>query len=57
MFERREVERLVQAHASGADTGNGRVLLSILMLEVWLSSYLPRSLASGAPERERVTVR
>ena len=34
-----------------------RVLLSVLMLEVWLSSYLPRSLASDELARESVTVR
>ena len=56
MLDRREVEHLVTSHAAGTDTRNGRVLLSILMLEVWLSSYLPRSLTSGAPVRERITV-
>jgi asparagine synthase (glutamine-hydrolysing) len=57
MLDRGEVERLVAAHASGADTGNPHLLLSILMLEVWLSSYLPRSLSTPAPARETVTVR
>ena len=36
---------------------NGRVLLSVLMLEVWLSSYLPSALGSGAPVRESIAVR
>ena len=44
MLDRGEVERLVHGHADGTDTGNGHVLLSILMLEVWLSSYVPRAL-------------
>jgi asparagine synthase (glutamine-hydrolysing) len=48
MLDRKEVERLMKAHASGTDRGNEYVLLSILMLEVWLSSYLPRS-TSAAP--------
>jgi asparagine synthase (glutamine-hydrolysing) len=51
MLDPRKVEELVRAHAAGTDTRNGRVLLSILMLEVWLSSYLPRatSLETRAP--------
>jgi asparagine synthase (glutamine-hydrolysing) len=56
MLDRSRVERLVHDHSNG-DTGNGHALLSILMLEVWLSSYLPRSLATDSPPRERVTVR
>jgi asparagine synthase (glutamine-hydrolysing) len=56
MLDRGEVERLVRGHSNGTGTGNARALLSILMLEVWLSSYLPRSLATAAPARERVTV-
>jgi asparagine synthase (glutamine-hydrolysing) len=56
LLDRGAVEKLVQGHAGGTDTRNGRVLLSILMLEVWLSSYLPRSLSSEAPAREPATV-
>jgi asparagine synthase (glutamine-hydrolysing) len=47
LLDRREVERLVKNHADGTDTGNAYALLSILMLEIWLSSYLPRALASS----------
>jgi asparagine synthase (glutamine-hydrolysing) len=57
ILDRSEVERLVRGHAAGTDTSNGRVLLSVLMLEVWLSSYLPSALGSGAPVRESITVR
>jgi asparagine synthase (glutamine-hydrolysing) len=46
-IDRNEVARLVAGHADGSDTSNGRLLLSLLMLELWLSSYLPRS-RSGA---------
>jgi asparagine synthase (glutamine-hydrolysing) len=53
VLDRGEVERLVRGHAAG-DTGNGRVLLSVLMLEVWLSSYLPRALAIPSQAREAV---
>jgi asparagine synthase (glutamine-hydrolysing) len=56
LLDRRGVERMVTDHASGADTRNGHVLLSVLMLEVWLSSYLPRALSHDVPARERVTV-
>jgi asparagine synthase (glutamine-hydrolysing) len=42
---------LVRAHADGTDRSNGRLLLSILMLEVWLSSYLPRALAAPKVDR------
>jgi asparagine synthase (glutamine-hydrolysing) len=47
ILDRGAVERLVKNHAAGADSVNGHMLLSVLMLEVWLSSYLPRSLPSG----------
>jgi asparagine synthase (glutamine-hydrolysing) len=55
MLDRGQVERLVVGHWSGSG-GNGHALLSILMLEVWLSSFLPRSLASAEPTRERIAV-
>jgi asparagine synthase (glutamine-hydrolysing) len=54
MIDRGEVERLVKSHADRSDTGNGYALLSILMLEVWLAEYLPRSLAADRPTRERI---
>ena len=46
---------MIKQHADGSDTGNAYALLSILMLELWLSSYLPR--ATSAPTRESVVVR
>jgi asparagine synthase (glutamine-hydrolysing) len=59
ILDRREVERLAARHADGSDTRNAYALLSILMLEVWLSSYLPRASAAErwAPERDRVAIR
>jgi asparagine synthase (glutamine-hydrolysing) len=57
MLDRGQVEQLVRGHADGSDTGNAYALLSILMLEVWLSSYLPRALPTSSPARESVTVR
>jgi asparagine synthase (glutamine-hydrolysing) len=46
MLDRREVEQLVRGHAEGGDGRNANLLLSVLMLEVWLSDYLPRAQAS-----------
>jgi asparagine synthase (glutamine-hydrolysing) len=55
LLDRGAVEKLVRGHANGS-SGNGHALLSILMLEVWLSSYLPRSLEAQTPPRERIAV-
>jgi asparagine synthase (glutamine-hydrolysing) len=57
LLDRGGVERLVKDHASGADTSNGHVLLSVLMLEVWLSSYLPRALPRETSARASLAVR
>jgi asparagine synthase (glutamine-hydrolysing) len=48
LIDRHQVEQLVRSHADGTDTGNAYTLLSLLMLEVWLSSYLPRALGAAA---------
>jgi asparagine synthase (glutamine-hydrolysing) len=53
LLDRTVVERLVREQRNG----NGRnvhLLISILMLEVWLASYLPRAVA--APEAVRDTI-
>jgi asparagine synthase (glutamine-hydrolysing) len=47
MLDRGEVEKLVKGQADGAG-GNTYVLLSVLMLEVWLSEYLPRAQAGAS---------
>ena len=57
MLDRVEVEKLVKGHSEGTDTQNAHALLSILMLEVWLSSYLPRSISTEVVNRESVPVR
>jgi asparagine synthase (glutamine-hydrolysing) len=41
------VRQLVEAHARG-DKRNSELLLGVLMLEVWLASYLPRALEQPA---------
>jgi asparagine synthase (glutamine-hydrolysing) len=43
------VQLLVKEHREGRDRRNAHLLLSILMLEVWLASFLPRALSSPAP--------
>ena len=45
MIDRTAVERLLSEHTRG-EGGNAYALLSILMLEVWLSEYLPRARAA-----------
>jgi asparagine synthase (glutamine-hydrolysing) len=54
LLDRSAVRRLVARHIDGSDTGNLHLLLSILMLEVWLSSYLPRALRPAEPVRPLV---
>ena len=50
-LDRAAVERLVRGHLSGQNRSNGQLLLSILMLETWLASYLPRARAgTSSPE-------
>ena len=43
-LDRRAVEELVRSQTDGGRAELGQLLLSILMLEVWLSSYVPRAL-------------
>ncbi len=40
----------LSGHADGAG-GNAYVLLSVLMLEVWLSEYLPRATAGASASK------
>ncbi len=55
LLERAEVERLVAEQRAGAP-GADHALLSILMLEVWLTDVLPRALSPSEPARQRVVV-
>jgi asparagine synthase (glutamine-hydrolysing) len=43
-LDRGAVEELVRSQTEGGRAELGQLLLSILMLEVWLSSYVPRAL-------------
>lgn len=40
-----EIERIAERHRSGDDTSHAQLLLAVLMLELWLQTYLPRALA------------
>jgi asparagine synthase (glutamine-hydrolysing) len=52
-LERAEIERMVRDHAESADPQHSTLLLSLLLLEIWLATYLPRALGPpiGAGER------
>jgi asparagine synthase (glutamine-hydrolysing) len=58
MLDRRGVEQLVSLHGEGDTPENGRLLLAILMLEIWLATYLPRATPSGNehPTVERIVL-
>jgi len=51
LLDRQAVERLVRAQAAGGSGAGGHALLAILMLEIWLSEYLPRATASAHADR------
>jgi hypothetical protein len=48
------LRRLVEAHASGRDRGHTQLLLAVLMLEVWLTTTLPRALDAPRVRRDAV---
>ena len=54
-LDRACVERLLRDQAGG-DRRHSRLLLAVLMLEIWLSTYLPRAISAPAPSRDTVTV-
>jgi asparagine synthase (glutamine-hydrolysing) len=47
-LDRGAVGDLVRRHADGSDRNHGRLLLAILMLEVWLSSFVQRASPAAA---------
>jgi len=53
-LSRRTVERLVGTPPERRSAAEADLLLAILMLEVWLSSFLPRALDTAEPVREQV---
>jgi asparagine synthase (glutamine-hydrolysing) len=54
LLERRAVEELLQE--ATRTRRRVQLALAVLMLEVWLSTFLPRALATLGPSREGVTV-
>ncbi len=54
LLDRQGVESLVARQLQSPDRRTGHLLLSILMLEVWLQSYLPRATGSAAHVAEPV---
>jgi asparagine synthase (glutamine-hydrolysing) len=48
-LDRATVAQLVRGHANGSDTRHGQLLLALLMLEVWLNSFLPAHAGGGEP--------
>jgi len=56
LLERDVVVDLVARHGRGEGAGLEHALLSVLMLEVWLSDFLPRALAPAEPARTQIVV-
>ena len=50
------VEALVAQQLQAPDRRTGHLLLSVLMLEVWLQTYLPRATSAGARAAEPVGI-
>jgi asparagine synthase (glutamine-hydrolysing) len=50
------VRGLVERRTAGAGARNGQLLLAILMLEIWLSTYLPRGLSVRVQSPQGVAV-
>jgi asparagine synthase (glutamine-hydrolysing) len=44
-LDRSFLQRIAGAHTTGADLSNAKLLTAILMLEIWLRTYVPRALA------------
>jgi asparagine synthase (glutamine-hydrolysing) len=51
------VRNLVRRHAEAPDGADARLLLAILMLEVWLSTFLPRALGQTSASPIAVPIR
>jgi asparagine synthase (glutamine-hydrolysing) len=50
----RDAVRAIVAHHARGERRHERLVVSILLLEVWLREYLPRATAAPAPERVEV---
>jgi asparagine synthase (glutamine-hydrolysing) len=56
LLDRDRIESMVAGHANGTDTGNAHLLHAVLLLEIWLSSYLPRALGPREEVRESIAI-
>ncbi len=56
LLDRHGVEALVAQQLQAPDRRTGHLLLSVLMLEVWLQTYLPRATSAGARAAETVGI-
>ena len=54
-LDRPALERLIAAHRAGS-AEHVHLLISILMLEIWLASYVPRATAATASGAERIVL-
>jgi asparagine synthase (glutamine-hydrolysing) len=50
------VRALIAAHAERRPGADVHLLLAVLLLEVWLATYLPRALGTEVTPRERVSL-
>jgi asparagine synthase (glutamine-hydrolysing) len=55
-LDRRALERLIADHRQGTATDHVHLLIGILLLEIWLTTYLPRAFRPPAPARERIVL-
>lgn len=56
LLDEEAIHRIVREHAQGTADVHPHLLLSILMLEVWLTTFLPRALASLPSGRDVITL-
>ena len=56
LLDRQGVEALVARQLQAPDRRTGHLLLSVLMLEVWLQTYLPRATSSAARTPQPVAI-
>jgi asparagine synthase (glutamine-hydrolysing) len=47
-LDRDGLERLINANRRGTEKGRSYLLFSVLMLEIWLATYLPRAVGAHA---------
>jgi len=55
-LDRGELERLIGDYRAGRDQERVHVLIAVLLLEIWLATYLPRAVGRPVEPRERIVV-